>query len=361
MAEAGDGASRTEEASPHKLEQARKDGDVPKSMELTQACSLAGAFGAVAMGGGALAQNLALQLRPFLAHPEAMSLGGKAGVAVTWQVMNAAAPCLATVLGATVLAGIGGNVVQSGILFTTAKLKPSFSKISPSEGFKRVFGIDGFAAFVRSFLKLVLVAAVAWWSLAPHAIELAGLIRTDPANILNYSASVGRSLMMAVLALLAVGAVIDFIWQRQRFMARMRMTKEEVKEDARQNDGDPHVKARQRKIRMQRARQRMIQQVPKATVVIANPTHYAVALRYEQGTTPAPQCVAKGADEVALRIRQIAEEAGVPVIEDAPLARALYSAVEIDQIIPHQHYEAVAKIIGFILSAKRPGRRARTL
>jgi flagellar biosynthesis protein FlhB len=139
------------------------------------------------------------------------------------------------------------------------------------------------------------------------------------------------------------------------------MTKEEVKDDFRQSEGDPHVKARQRQIRMERARRRMIQQVPKATVVVMNPTHFAVALRYEQGETPAPQCVAKGVDAVALRIREIAEEAGVPVIEDAPLARALYANVDVDQIIPHQHYEAVAKIIGFILAGKRPRQRARAL
>src|SRR5579862_4567223 len=129
-------------------------------------------------------------------------------------------------------------------------------------------------------------------------------------------------------------------------MVRMRMTKEEVKEDFKQSEGDPHVKARQRQIRMERSRRRMIQQVPTATVVVVNPTHYAIALRYEQGETPAPQCVAKGVDAVALRIREVAEAAGVPVVEDPPLARALYQAVDVDQIIPTQHYEAVAKIIG---------------
>jgi flagellar biosynthetic protein FlhB len=195
--------------------------------------------------------------------------------------------------------------------------------------------------------------------LAPHARELPGLITVGPLGVLSYSLDVGRSLMLAVLALLGVGALLDFIWQRQRFLTRMRMTKEELKEDFKQSEGDPHVRARQRQIRMERARRRMIQQVPKATVVVVNPTHYAVALRYEQGETPAPECVAKGVDAVALRIRAVAEEAGVPVIEDPPLARALYANVEVDEIIPQQHYEAVAKIIGFILAGRR--RRARAL
>src|SRR6201995_3550179 len=138
-----------------------------------------------------------------------------------------------------------------------------------------------------------------------------------------------------------------------RFMERMKMTKEEVKEDFKQSEGDPHIKARQRQIRNERSRRRMMQAVPTATVVVMNPTHYAVALKYDQGETPAPMCVAKGVDSLALKIREIAEEAGVPVLEDPPLARALYAAVEIDEIIPPAHYEAVAKIIGFILSAGR--------
>jgi flagellar biosynthetic protein FlhB len=356
MAESKDGGSRTEDATPRRIEEARKEGDVAKSAELAQVCALAGAFGALAIGGGAMARGMADGLLPFIAHPEQIQIGGAAGQAVTWQVMMATAPAL---LG--VLAGVGGNVIQHGVLFTTAKIRPDLSKLSLTGGFKRVFGIDGLMNFLRSALKVLLVSAVAWWVLAPHASEFPRLVTMDAASLLGYAAGLGRSVMFAVLALLAAGAVLDFIWQRQRFMTRMKMSKEEVKEDFRQSEGDPHVKARQRQIRNERARRRMIQQVPKATVVVMNPTHFAVALRYEQGLTPAPQCLAKGMDAVALRIRAIAEEHGVPVIEDAPLARALYANVEVDQIIPHQHYEAVAKIIGFILAGKRPRQQARGL
>jgi flagellar biosynthetic protein FlhB len=173
--------------------------------------------------------------------------------------------------------------------------------------------------------------------------------------MLPFLADILRRLVFAVLALMLVVAGADWFWQRQRFMARMRMTKEELKEDYRQSEGDPHVKAKQKQKRAEAARRRMMQAVPTATVVIANPTHFAVALKYEQGEDAAPICVAKGVDSIALKIREIAEEAGVPVVEDPPLARALYAAVEIDDLIPQAHYEAVAKIIGFILGA---GRRA---
>ncbi|MFY8210530.1 MAG: EscU/YscU/HrcU family type III secretion system export apparatus switch protein, partial [Caulobacter sp.] len=153
----------------------------------------------------------------------------------------------------------------------------------------------------------------------------------------------------------------DYFWQRMRFMNRMRMTLQEVKEEFKQSDGDPHIKGKRRQIQMQRSRQRMMQAVPKATVVVMNPTHYAVALKYEQGETPAPLCVAKGVDDLALKIRAVAEEHGVPVLEDPPLARALYASVEIDEEIPVEHFEAVAKVISFILNGKKPQPRARPL
>ena len=162
-----------------------------------------------------------------------------------------------------------------------------------------------------------------------------------------------RRLVFAVAAFLTLVAGADWFWQRQRFMTRMRMSKEELKEDYKQSEGDPHIKAKQKQMRNARAKRRMMAAVPNATVVVMNPTHYAVALKYDTSEAPAPLCVAKGVDSLALKIREIAEAAGVPVIEDPPLARALYAAVDIDEIIPPAHYEAVAKIIGFILNAGR--------
>ena len=171
--------------------------------------------------------------------------------------------------------------------------------------------------------------------------------------MLDFAADILRRLVFAVAAFLLIVAGADWFWQRQRFMQRMRMSKEELKEDFKQSEGDPHIKARQKQLRTERARRRMIQAVPTATVVVMNPTHYAVALKYDANETPAPLCVAKGLDTLALKIREVAEAHGVPVIEDPPLARALYATVEIDGIIPPAHYEAVAKIIGFILNAGR--------
>ena len=353
-------SSKTEEATPQKLEEARRRGDVAKSHDLPQWASLAGASAAVALCGSTMGRNLASQLAPFISHPDAFRLADGGAVEVGKMAFMAAMPLMLAVFGAASLAGVAGNLVQTGFMFAPSKLAPDASRLSPMEGFNRLFGLDGFVQFGKSLLKIGLTGLVAWIVLKPHLREFETLPTLEPMAILSLSIKMVRALVMAVLGLLGAGAIVDWFWQRQRFLQRMRMTKEEVKEDFRQSEGDPHVRARLRQIRFERARRRMMQAVPKATVVVMNPTHYAIALRYEAGETAAPLCVAKGIDSLALKIREVAEEHRVPVVEDPPLARALYATVEVDQTIPREHYEAVAKVIGFVLQAAQR-RRARAL
>lgn len=361
MADENDAASRTEEPTPHKLQQAREKGDVAKTPELPQLMSLAAAVGVVAMAGGWMCRNLAAQLLPFIAHPDAISLQNLGGMTVARHVLVAALPAVLMVLLAASLAGVAGHLAQTGLMFTPDKMKPDFSKLSPMQGLKRIFGIDGLIQFAKSLIKVAIVGILAWWIVKPHVAEMQRLATLEPAAILPFINDLLRRLVFAVLGLLLVITGADWFIQKQRFMARMRMSKEEIKEEFKNTEGDPHVKARQRQIRAERSRRRMMQAVPNATVVVMNPTHYAVALKYVQGEDDAPLCVAKGMDALALKIRDVAKEAGVPVIEDPPLARALYAAVEIDDIIPPAHYEAVAKIIGFILRQSRRRATARPL
>ena len=362
MSEAPEKDSKTEEATPQKLEKAREKGDIPKTMDLPQFATLAAVSGVVLVAGGWMSRNLAAQLLPFIARPDAMTLEGHAGVEIFRYALMATAPILIAVMAAAAISGAGANLMQTGIHFMPDKLKPDFSKVSLQKGFGRLFGPDALMQFVKSTIKVIVIAILAWWVLKPYVPQFATLAALEPAAILPLCLDIFRRLVFAVLALTLAVAGGDFLWQRQRFMVRQRMTKEEVKEDYKNTEGDPHVKARQRQIRYTRARQRMMQAVPEATVVVMNPTHYAVALKYEQGESAAPTCVAKGLDSLALKIRAVAEEAGVPVIEDPPLARALYAAVDIDEMIPPAHYEAVAKIIGFILnSAQRRRTAARPL
>lgn len=356
MAEGADPESKTEEATPRKLEEARKKGDVAKSPDVAAAMSLAGAAAVLLIGGGYFSRQMAEDMLPFLAEPHAMigGLQAGAGVEIGMRAVWAVTPFLAALMLAVVIGGVGGNLAQSGFLFTAEKLKPKWSTLSPMSGFKRIYGPDGIVQFIKTFLKLVAIGAVCWWVLKPHAREFENLAAMSPAMILPFARDLAASLMIAALIFLGFTAGADFIWQKFRFAKRMRMTKEETKEDYKQTEGDPHVKGKLRQIRMQRSRQRMMQAVPKATVVVTNPTHYSVALRYEpdQGDA-APICVAKGVDAVALRIRELARESGVPVVENVPLARALYAAVEVDEVIPREHFEAAAKVIGFVMQGRK--------
>jgi flagellar biosynthetic protein FlhB len=350
-----DPESKTEEPTGKRLSEARRQGDVAKSMDLPQWASLAAVCGVVFLSGGWLASNLVASLEPFIAHPDAFVLQNNGAVEVARMAMMAALPVFAIVMAAAAAAGIFANVVQTGFVWAPDKVKPDLSKLSLFKGFGRLFGLDSWVNFGKSLLKAMVIGLICWQTLKPYATELDQLVGFEPARMLPFMMDVLKALFLSVLGALGVGAIADWVWQRQRFMHRLRMSREEIKEEHRQAEGDPHVKSKLKAIRLDRAKKRMMANVPKATLVVMNPTHFAVALRYGDDT-PAPLCVAKGLDSLALKIRAVAEEAGVPVVEDPPLARALYATVEVDQTIPRQHYEAVAKVIGFVLSAARKKR-----
>ena len=354
MAEDQDRASKTEEPTQKRLDDARKKGDVVKSQDVAPLASLAAVAGVILLGGGWMARAMTESLIPFIAHPESIDLHGTGGVGVLQAAVKACWPIL-VVLASAVVAGAAGNLLQHGLLWAPSKVAPDVSKLNPLKGLGRLFGLDALVNFLKSLVKVCAVALIAWLVVKPHAPELQGLSALAPAAILPLTFEIVRGLVIALLCVMATVALLDRFWSRQRFMARMRMTREEIKQDHKESDGDPHVKARQKQIRAQRSRQRMVQNVPKATVVVMNPTHFAVALRYEPGETAAPVCVAKGVDRLALKIREVAEAHGVHVVEDPPLARALYAAIDVDEAIPQEHYQAVAQIIGFILGE---GRRA---
>lgn len=355
MAEEKDQESKTEEATPRKLDDARKKGDVAKTPDLASWLSLLGASLVILVGGGWFTTHLAQELAPFIAAPHTMvgALHAGAGVEIGARAVWAAVPLLGALALATIAGGAGGNLVQSGFLFTGEKIKPKLEKISPLKGAKRIFGPDGLMNFVKTFLKLAATVAIGWIVLKPHTRELEALAAMSPAVILPMARDLAVAILGSALAFLGVTAFADWLWQRHRFARRMRMTREELKDDYKQSEGDPHVKARLKQIRAQKGRQRMMQNVPNATVIVTNPTHYSVALKYEPGEDAAPLCVAKGVDSLALKIREVAREHDVPIIEDVPLARALYAAVEVDAVIPREHYEAAARVIGFVMNRRR--------
>ena len=359
MAEDTDPESKTEEATPRKLEEARRKGDVAKSMDVAPALSLLGAAVVILMAGGWFATSMAETLLPFIAQPHALigGLEAGAGIELATRALWSMTPFLAAVMVATIIGGVSGTVLQTnGLIFSAERLKPKLEKISPLKGFKRIFGPDGLMQFLQTLIKLIAVCVVCWMVLKPHTREFETMAAMHPVTILPLVRDLAVALLASTIVLLGLTAGGDILWQRMRFAKRMRMSKEELKEDYKQSEGDPHIKAKLKQIRMQRSRQRMMANVPKATVIVTNPTHYSVALRYEpdQGDA-APVCLAKGVDAVALRIREVARDHSVPIVENVPLARALYAAVDIDETIPREHFEAAARVIGFVMQ-KRKGR-----
>ena len=267
---------------------------------------------------------------------------------------------LAPFMGVVVAAALAGHVLQSKPAFNIDKLMPDLSKLSLLSGLGRIFGLDGWINLLKGLVKLAIVGVAIWTQLWPARGMLEGILTQSPQAVMADMSHLLFKILIAALSALLVIAGLDYFFQYRRFMKRNMMSRQEVKEEFRQNEGDPIIKAKVRQIRQERARKRMMSAVPEATVVITNPTHFAVALKYESGKTSAPICVAKGVDALALRIRAVAEENEVPVIENPPLARALYASVELDEAIPAEHYKAVAQVIGYVMRLNGTLRRAPT-
>ena len=349
MAEERDDAQRTEEPTGRRLDEAHRKGDVVKSQELTTFFMLAAGTLSLLIFGGMSVRTFSKQFLVFLESPADFNLDPGTATHLYQHALMGFFLVLAPAGGLILLAAVAGHVVQSGLLFSGERVKPDLSKLSLISGAKRIFGLDGIVNLIKGIAKVVLVGGAAFAAAWPERARLASALDLNAAAAGALAITLILRVLLAVLIVFAAIAALDYFYQRQRFMARHRMTKQELRDEMKQSEGDPQIKARIRQIRLERSRKRMIAAVPQATVVIANPTHYAVALKYESGKMRAPVCVAKGVDLVALTIRQVAEEHDVPVVENPPLARALFASVEIDAEIPAEHFKAVAQVIGYVM------------
>ncbi|HEY8567112.1 MAG TPA: flagellar biosynthesis protein FlhB [Beijerinckiaceae bacterium] len=352
MADGSDQEDRTEEPTQKRLEDAIKRGDVAKSVELNTLFVLGGFALAIVIASGPASRGLALDLRGFLMNAHLVPSDGAGLMAAGRVALLAGLSALALPLLCLFLAALAGGSVQHRPLWTFEPLVPKFNRISPMAGAKRIFGTEAWIQFVKSLLKLAIVGAVAAGVLWADRDRLEAFARFDPAAILPGVFALSLKLVGGVLAIYAFVAVGDAVYQRFSWMKRQRMTKHEIKQEYKESDGNPEIKAKLRQLRASKLKRRMMAAVPTATVIVTNPTHYAVALRYESGM-PAPVCVAKGVDALALRIRTVAGEHDVPIVENPPLARALHATVEVDAEIPVEHYKAVAEVIGYVLRLRR--------
>lgn len=347
-----DDAQKTEDPTPKKLEEARKKGQVAVSKEVNNWVMLFAATILVASMSPYVLSNLMQVLKAYFERAYSFpSAPGGMGI-LLGQGLKEVMTVMALPFIVLLLAAFFAPFAQVGPLFAPEAIKPALSKISPIKGVQRLFSMRSLMEFAKGVLKLAIIGVVGVVILYPYFGQFEHFIGLPIPLLMVELKDLIVRLMIGVLVVLVVVAVIDLAYQRHEHTKKMRMTKQEVKDEYKQTEGDPHVKGRLRQLRAEKARQRMMQAVPSADVVITNPTHYSIALKYDPQTMEAPLCVAKGIDEVALRIREVAKQHDIILFENRPLARSLYDVVDIDETIPVEHYQAVAEVISFVFKQK---------
>jgi len=347
-----DDSEKTQDPTQKRLDDALEKGDVVKSQEVNTWFVLAGAALVLSSFSGGIGAGIEGPMRNLLAKAHLIRVDGPGLLALARSVEYMLLAALGLPFLLLLLAALAGNLVQHRLVFSTESLTPKLSKLSPMAGFKRIFGKQAAANFLKGIVKMTALAAVMLAILWPERHRIDAMVRLDPSVLLGTAKTMSMQLIGAVVAILAAVAAGDYFFQYRTWFERQKMSLQEVKEEYKQMEGDPHIKGRIRQLRQQRARKRMMAAVPSASVVLTNPTHFSVALKYERGMG-APICVAKGADAIAFRIREVAKANDVPIVENAPLARALFATVEIDDEIPVEHYQAVAEVIGYVMRLKR--------
>ncbi|HVY97777.1 MAG TPA: EscU/YscU/HrcU family type III secretion system export apparatus switch protein [Solirubrobacterales bacterium] len=346
-------ADRTEKATPKRREEARKKGQVARSSDLGGAVVLLAALGALTAFGPGIVSGLEAQMRDLLGHisrPQDVSAAGLSPLLRTAGLALAAAT--APVALACLLAGLAANVGQVGFRLTPQGLKPDPKRLNPVQGAKNIFGLNALVETAKSSGKVLIVGAIAAMALLPSMTSLASLVGIEPPALGQKIASEAAGIAWkAALAYLLIAAA-DVVWQRKRLDKQLRMAKEEVRREQKEEAVSPELRASRRKRQQEMSKGRMMAAVLGADVVVANPTHFAVALSYD-GTRSAPVVVAKGQDLIALEIRRVAEENGVPVVENPPLARSLFDSVKLEAEIPEDFYRAVAELLAFVYRTAR--------
>lgn len=346
--------SKTQDPTQKRLDDALEKGDVAKSQEVNTWFVIGASTLLLSSFSGSISQGIEVPMRNLLMNMHQIRVDGPGLLQLLSQIGLMLIGVLGVPLLLLLIAGVGSNLIQHRLVFSTEPLSPKFSKISPAAGFARLFGKQAGANFLKGIFKVVLVGVVMCLVLWPERHRLDAMVRFDPMSILNITKTISVQLMGTVVALLALVAALDYFFQYRQWFERQKMSLEEVKEEYKQSEGDPHIKGRIRQLRHARMKKRMMAAVPTASVIITNPTHYSVALKYDRGM-PAPICVAKGVDLMAFKIREIATANNIPIVENVPLARALHATVEVDDEIPVEHYHAVAEVIGYVMRLRRTG------
>jgi len=350
-----DDGEKTEQATDHRRSEARKKGNVARSVDLNSAGNMVAAVAALYFFGSGLCVSLVVMLQRFLGGPALVHINIDSTMIVIESAFESTWGSVISIMGLMVLASLSLNLAQVGFLVSTEALQPSLSRLNPLSGLKRIFSIAGFVKLLVSLAKLGLLVLIAGWTIYSELEHFLAIMRAEEKIIFSDIGfaiiSLGIKLALALLIL----ALVDFAFQKWKHEKDLRMSKQEIREEMKQMEGDPQTRQRRKEAHQKLSQAREMHQVPDADVVITNPTHIAVAIKYNPDEMDAPRVVAKGMGEIAARIRAIAAEHNIPIIERKPLARALYRDVKVGHPIPLEMYEVFVEIMAFVyrLSGKK--------
>ena len=351
MAEGGD---KSEEPTPHRLREAREKGQVAKSKEITTAFLLLLSYFLFRYLGEFMWQNLAEMAQAiFQLLPEAKDFSLVFAGYLLLIGLRAMAFVLLPIFAITFLAALLAEALQTGFVFSLDPLTPKLERVNPLEGFKRMFSMQGFVELIKSLLKIVIVFYIAWYAARDDLAYIIILIEAHPWQAIVLGGDIAYRIAIRVGLFYILIAILDYFYRRWEYMRNLKMTKQEVKEEYKRLEGDPLIKQRMRELQRQVAYQRMMSAVPQADVVVTNPTHIAVALKYNQSKMKAPLVLAKGERKVAEEIRRIAEAHEISVIQNEPLARSIYRTTRVNQEVPPELYQAIAEVLAYVYEIKR--------
>jgi len=362
MAEEDD-SQKTEDPSERKLSQAREKGQVGTSQEVKSWAILLGGAACLPIVIPWMMNGLAEFMVVFIENPDGIPVEKGAFTPLFLSSMLKVGLYLSPIFAVLMLMAVLSNVLQTGLIYAPKKIVPELKKISLIGGTKRMFSARSLVEFGKGILKISVMGAAVFYMARPWFDDAMVMPDMEIGELLNRLVAISLAIMAASIFVMTAVAVLDFAYQKYEFTKSMKMSFKEIKDEYKDTEGDPKIKARIRQLRMERAQQRMMHNVPEADVVVTNPTHYAIALQYKMDDMQAPRLVAKGMDSLAFKIREVAEAHDIPIVENAPLARALYASVELDEEIPMEHYQAVAEVIGYVmkLKGKRSGGNGQTI
>jgi flagellar biosynthetic protein FlhB len=357
---AEDLTDKTEAPTPRRREEAREQGQIARSADLTAAALLLGFLLLMNSFGPGLIKALRAVMAELLSSDSLSNLDASTiGPAITKSFVAAGGAVAPLLLGAIIVAVVA-NLLQVGLFFSGTRLQPNFEVLNPLRGFSRLFQAENVVHLVINLLKLSLVAVLAYSAVTQRMDQIIAIQQLSYMQAFALGAAIVYAVGLRVAVLLLVLAIVDYTWNRFKHERELRMTKQEIKEEMRRMEGDPKIKQRRRQIAYQMASKRLAKDVPTADVIITNPTHFAIALKYDATSMHAPKVVGKGQDLLAQRIREIAIAHGIPIIERPPLARALYRLVDVGKEIPEQFYSAVAEILAYVYELTGKLKRARS-